>query len=236
MRLGRSVICARIIVLIAGRTLKLRTIPAAIVIAIVLFASAARAQSTSGAGASATAGANSAVGSDAGPVAGGHELEIWSGGGPSISGGFPGLGVWNAGVRYGWVLTGLHGPSFLRGRFETGVDFAPIFWVLQPGGTAYGFAIVPSVLKWDFAERRGVVPYFDLDGSVLLTSRDTPPHISRVNFTPSAAIGLHFLRHKYAWTAEFRFLHVSDAGLTDPNPGINTVEVRMGFGFFTHPK
>ena len=179
---------------------------------------------------------SAAANPDAGPQAGGHEIEIWSGGGPSIPGGTPGLGVWNAGVRYGWVLTGLHGPDFLRGRFETGVDFAPIFWVLQPGGTAYGFAVVPLVLKWDFAQRGRVVPYFDLDGSVLLTSRDTPPQISHVNFTPSAAVGLHFLRGKYTWSAELRFLHISDASLTDPNPGINTVEFRMGFGLFTHPK
>jgi len=75
------------------------------------------------------------------------------------------------------------------------------------------------VLKWDFAQRRGVVPYFDLDGSVLLTSRDTPPHISHVNFTPSAAVGLHFLQRKYTWTVEFRFLHISDSSLTNPNPG-----------------
>jgi hypothetical protein len=228
--------CTRMMVLLVGRTLKLRTIPAAIVIVTLLFVSAARAQSAPGARTGASAGASPDVGSEAGPEAGGHELEIWSGGGPSIPGGIPGLGVWNAGMRYGWVLTGLHGPSFLRGRFETGVDFAPIFWVLQPGGTAYGFAIVPSVLKWDFAPRGRVVPYFDLDGSVLLTGRDTPPHISHVNFTPSAAIGLHFLQHKYTWTAEFRFLHISDASLTDPNPGINTVELRMGFGLFTHPK
>jgi len=103
-----------------------------------LCASAARAQSTSGAsantggGAAASAAASPDAASYAGPEAGGHEIEIWSGGGPSIAGGIPGLGVWNAGIRYGWVLTELHGPSFLRGRFETGVDFAPIFWVLQP--------------------------------------------------------------------------------------------------------
>lgn len=229
-------ICARIIVLLVGRTLKLRKVLAAVAIVTLLSVSAARAQSTSGAVTGAGAAANPDVGSEAGPTSGGHELEVWSGGGPSIAGGIPGLGVWNAGMRYGWVLTGLHGPSLLRGRFETGVDVAPIFWVFQPGGTAYGLAIVPSVLKWDFAERGGVVPYFDLDGSVLLTSRDTPPHISHVNFTPSAAFGLHFLRHKYAWTAEFRFLHISDASLTNPNPGINTVEVRMGVGLFTHSK
>jgi hypothetical protein len=197
-----------------------------------LCASAARAQSASGA----SAGTNPAVGSETGPAQGGHELEIWSGGGPSIAGGIPNLGVWNAGMRYGWVLTKPHGPSFLRGRFETGVDVAPIFWVFQPGGTAYGIAIVPSVLKWDFVTRDRVVPYFDLDGSVLLTSRDTPPHVSHVNFTPSVAMGVHFLRHKYNWSAEFRFLHISDASLTPHNPGINTVELRMGVGLFTHSK
>jgi hypothetical protein len=174
--------------------------------------------------------------SEAGPQAGGNEFEIWSGGGPSIHGGIEGLGAWNAGFRYGWVLTGLHGPGPLRGHGEYAVDAAPIFWVLQPGGNAYGVELVPMVLKWDFATRGRVVPYFDLDGGVLFTNRDTPPGISRVNFTPSGAIGAHFLLHRYFVSAEFRLLHISDAGLTNPNPGINTLEVRLGLGIFTHSK
>ena len=212
----------------------MRRILAAIVVVMLFFVCAARAQSNSGA--SAGAGTTPDVGSEAGPVKGGHEIEIWSGGGPSIVGGIPNIGVWNAGMRYGWVLTKPHGPGFLRGRFETAVDVAPIFWVFQPGGTAYGLAIVPSVLKWDFVERGHVVPYFDLDGSVLLTTRDTPPRASHLNFTPSAVFGVHFLQHKYNVSAEFRFLHISDASLTSYNPGINTFEVRMGFGVFTHSK
>lgn len=223
-------------VLLVGRTLKLRTILAALAVVMLLFVSAARAQSPSDAGAGTSAGATPDAGADAGPTKGGHEIQIWSGGGPSIAGGIQNIGVWNAGMRYGWILTGPHGPSFLRGRFETAVDVAPIFWVFQPGGTAYGIAIVPTVLKWDFVTRGRVVPYFDLDGSMLLTSRDTPPHASHFNFTPSAVVGVHILRHKYNWSAEFRFLHISDASLTNYNPGINTVEIRMGVGMFTHSK
>jgi hypothetical protein len=139
-------------------------------------------------------------------------------------------------VRYGWVLTGLHGPGPLKGHAEYAVDFAPIFWVLQPGATAYGLQIVPMVLKWDFARRGRVVPYLDLDGGVLFTNRGTPPGISRINFTPSGAIGAHFLLHKYNVSAEFRAQHVSDASLTVPNPGINTLQVRLGIGLFTHSK
>lgn len=211
-----------------------------VALAVLFSALAAGAQSApdseGGAAAGATAAANANSGIAQGPEKGGREIEVFSGGGPSVPGGVRGIGVWNAGLRYGFLISGLHGPGFLRGRFESAVDVTPFFWVFQPGGTAYGIGIVPAALKWDFAQRGSVVPYADFDGNVLLTSKDTPPHISKVNFTPSAAFGAHFLLHKYAVTAELRFLHISDAGLTDPNPGINTVEVRMGFGLFRPPK
>ena len=53
-----------------------------------------------------------------------------------------------------------------------------------------------------------------------------------MNFTPSAALGMHLLDDKYAFSVEVRYLHISNAGLSSPNPGINTVEVRVGWGKF----
>ena len=53
--------------------------------------------------------------------------------------------------------------------------------------------------------------------------------------TTSGAIGAHFLRSKYNWSVELRFMHISNAGLIEPNPGINTLQVRVGFGRFTQP-
>jgi Lipid A 3-O-deacylase (PagL) len=47
---------------------------------------------------------------------------------------------------------------------------------------------------------------------------------------------VHFLRSKYNWSAEVRYMHISNAGLTTPNPGINTIQFRIGFGRFTQPK
>ena len=38
------------------------------------------------------------------PEEGGHELQVWTGGGPSVPGGTKDTSVWNAGVRYGWIL------------------------------------------------------------------------------------------------------------------------------------
>ena len=52
-----------------------------------------------------------------------------------------------------------------------------------------------------------------------------------INFTSSAAFGLHFLG-EHAWSVDVRYMHISNAGLTSPNPGVNTVQVRLGFGKF----
>jgi hypothetical protein len=53
-----------------------------------------------------------------------------------------------------------------------------------------------------------------------------------VNFTSGAAFGTHILGNKYNWSLEIRYMHISNAGLADPNPGINTVQVRVGLGKF----
>ncbi|MGH9679472.1 MAG: acyloxyacyl hydrolase [Candidatus Acidiferrales bacterium] len=169
-----------------------------------------------------------------GPEKGGNELEIWAGGGHDSNGIITRTGMVNTGLRYGWILTELHGPSILRGQFEYAVDAVPMFLVFQPGGTAYGAGVVPLGLIWDFQRRGNVVPYIEISSGPLFTSTDVPAGASRFNFMDSMALGFHFLTKKLTWTADVRFLHVSDAGITNPNPGINTVQVRIGVGWFTH--
>jgi lipid A 3-O-deacylase len=171
----------------------------------------------------------------AGPADGGHELQIWTGGGHGLNGSTSDTGVWNVGARYGWILTAPHGPGLLRGQFEYAVDVVPVFMVVQRGGTAYGFGLNPFALKWNFTKPRKLVPYVELGGGTLFTNDNVPPGTSRVNFTSSGALGLHFPRSKCNWSAELRFMHISNASLANLNPGINTFQVRLGFGRFTHP-
>jgi hypothetical protein len=116
------------------------------------------------------------------------------------------------------------------------MDVVPLFLLTQRNGTAYGFGLNPFALKWNFATYRNVVPYVDLGGGTLFTNTQVPPGTSRVNFTTSGALGVHFLRNKYNWNAEVRFMHISNAGLATPNPGINTIQVRLGLGRFSQPK
>lgn len=170
------------------------------------------------------------------PEQGANEIQVWTAGGHSVPGGRGETGIFNAGLRYGWVLTYPHGPGFLNGRFEYAIDAVPVNVIFQPGSTAYGVGINPINLKWDFATRCRVAPYLELGGGTLFTTEKVPPRTSGVNFTPTAAFGTYFLGEKYAWSVEARYLHISNAGLGDLNPGVNTFEIRLGIGRFKKKK
>jgi hypothetical protein len=167
-----------------------------------------------------------------GPGQGGNEVQIWTGGGHSVAGGRGNTGAFNAGLRYGWILTDPHLPSFLRGRFEYAVDAVPIFFIFQPANTAYGVGFDPLGLKWNFVRRGRFSPFLELTGGVVLTDHAVPTYTNTVNFMDQAALGTHILGEKYNWSLELRYMHISNAGLANLNPGVNTVQVRLGIGRF----
>jgi lipid A 3-O-deacylase len=173
-----------------------------------------------------------AVWAQARPEDGGNEFQVWSGSGHSVPGGRSHTGVWNAGLRYGWILTRPHGPGILKGRFEYVLDATPAFVLWQKNNTAYGGGFSPLGLKWDFATRGRVAPYLELNGGTLFTNKDVPAGTNNVNFTSAAAFGVHLFGEEYAWSLEARYMHISNAGLATPNPGINTVQIRLGIGRF----
>lgn len=180
--------------------------------------------------------ASTLLSAQAAPEKGANEIEVWAGGGHSVAGGRGDTGVFNAGLRYGWVLTGPHLPSFLRGRFEYAVDAVPVFLAFQPGNTAYGAGFDPLGLKWNFQRHGRLSPYLELTGGVLFTNHDVPNGTNTVNFMDQAALGTRILGAKYNVSLELRYMHISNAGLATPNPGVNTVQVRLGIGklFWRH--
>lgn len=173
----------------------------------------------------------------AAPEKGGDEVQIWAGGGHSVSGGRGGTGVFEAGLRYGWVLTGPHLPGFLRGRFEYAVDALPVFLAFQTTNTAYGVGFDALGLKWNFQRHGRISPFVELTGGALFTNHNVPESTNTVNFMPQAALGMHILGARHNVSLELRYVHISNAGLATPNPGINTVQVRLGIGkFFSNAK
>ena len=185
----------------------------------------------------ALAGASSARaqgGAVEGPRKGGSEVQVWTSVGYSAKGGTRSTSVWNAGLRYGWILTNARGPGILRGRLEYAVDAVPLYAIFQPRGVVYGAGLNPFALKWNFDGSGRVAPYFDFGGGVLFTSANVPAGVSRINFTPGGAVGINVGHGKAHWSLELRTMHVSDAGLTTVNPGVTLVMVRAGLGWFHH--
>lgn len=167
-----------------------------------------------------------------GPEGASSEWQVWTGGGHGINGSTSDTGVWNLGLRYGIVITSPHGPGFLRGQLEYALDVVPAWVIVQKTNTAYGGGVNPFAFKWILTSPKKVKPYFEIEGGTLFTNTKVPEGTSQINFTSSGAFGVHFLRAKHNFSAEARFMHISNAGMTKPNPGINTIQVRIGFGAF----
>jgi hypothetical protein len=172
----------------------------------------------------------------AGPVAGEAEYQVFTSGGHGINGSQIDDGVFNIGGRFGLILTAAHGPGFLKGRLEYALSILPVYCVKQKTGTACGGGVDPFAFKWILSTPKKVSPYFEIGGGTLFTNEKTPPGTSQINFTTNGALGLHFLQSKHNISAEIRFEHISNAGMSKPNPGINTIQLRIGFGWFSQKK
>ncbi|HEX3586212.1 MAG TPA: acyloxyacyl hydrolase [Candidatus Angelobacter sp.] len=163
------------------------------------------------------------------------DLGIWAGSGFSVPGGTKDTHTMNAGVRLGKVLTDDHLGGFLRGNFEWSADLMPIYYIWQPvpAQNAYAAAFNPVNLKWNFTSSARAVPYLELGGGVLFSNHAVPLNTSHVNFLTHATLGFQFFNNqRRVFTAGVRYEHISNAGLTVPNPGINTVQFQVGFNWF----
>jgi lipid A 3-O-deacylase len=163
------------------------------------------------------------------------DLGIWADGGFSVPGGTKDTQIISAGGRVGKVLTGDHFGGFLRGNFEWAADLVPMYYVWQPAPAknAYGEGFNPINLKWNFTSFARIVPYLELGSGVLFTSHAVPLNTSHVNFITHATLGFQFFNNdRRAITAGILYEHISNAGLTVPNPGVNTVQFQVGLNWF----
>jgi lipid A 3-O-deacylase len=163
------------------------------------------------------------------------ERGVWAAGGFSVPGGTKDTHMLDGGVRVGKVLTDDHGGGFIRGNFEWAADFIPLYYIWQPAPAqnTYAIAFNPVNLKWNFTKTARTVPYLELGGGVLFSRHDVPFNTSHVNFLTHATLGFQFFNtERRAFTAGVRYEHISNAGLTTPNPGINTVQFQIGLNWF----
>jgi lipid A 3-O-deacylase len=136
-----------------------------------------------------------------------------------------------ASLSYGQMLGPvMGGDRWYRGNWELRAELF--------GGTQYSpsedwiFGLTPH-LRYDFATGSRWIPFVDGGAGVTATGIGRPDLSSTFEFNVQGGTGVHwFMRDNWAVTAEARYFHVSDAGTTRPNHGLNGVMGMIGLTWF----
>jgi opacity protein-like surface antigen len=106
-----------------------------------------------------------------------------------------------------------------------------LLWQHEPrSGVASGLTLLAH---YEFKRRGRLVPFAELGVGFLLVDFDLDRQDDGLNFTPQIGVGLHwFVSKRAALTGAWRFHHISNAGLRDPNHGVNDSLVSFGITYF----
>jgi Lipid A 3-O-deacylase (PagL) len=99
----------------------------------------------------------------------------------------------------------------------------------HPGGVLLGDTLL---FRFDFKPIRKVVPMFDAGIGALHTTLDTraPEITGHTQFLSQGGVGLqYFFKPRRAIVFEYRYFHMSNAGLEQPNHGFNGSMLSIGY-------
>jgi hypothetical protein len=136
-----------------------------------------------------------------------------------------------ASVAYGRMLGGVQGKDrWYQGNFELlgellgGSQYSPeADWIV---------GLSPH-LRYHFATGTRLVPFVDAGAGVTGTGIHLPDLSTKFEFNTQAGGGADwFFRDDVALTVQARFVHISNAGIDQPNHGVNTVVGILGVTWF----
>lgn len=134
-------------------------------------------------------------------------------------------------ISYGHMLGDLQAAGhWYRGNWEARVE-------LIGGGqfepeTCWVIGLAPH-LRYNFATGTRWVPFVDAGGGVTLTNIRKPDLGGTLEFNLQAGAGVNwFIKDNLAISFEGRYLHISCAGLHNPNNGVNSLGILLGASWF----
>jgi hypothetical protein len=139
-----------------------------------------------------------------------------------------------------FVLAGFTYTYLCKLRESTSIGYTagafPAAVLLQPDNHAvYGFAIAPIGLTAEFARRHRVHPFVEGLGGVIASTEPIPQNglnATGLNFFFDLGGGMRWRAgRRSALTIGYKFLHISNAGTTSFNPGVDNNVVYMGYAF-----
>jgi hypothetical protein len=137
-------------------------------------------------------------------------------------------------LSYGHMLGHVMGEGhWYRGNFEGRLE---LFGGAQfrPDVDADGWLVgLTPHLRYNFATGTRWIPFLDGGAGVTATGIGQPDLSGTFEFNLQASTGVRwFLRDDFALTGEVRYMHLSCAGIHQPNLGINNVGFFVGVTWF----
>ena len=133
-------------------------------------------------------------------------------------------------ARFGWVFNGVEGHGWYRGNPELVVEFWGGRQVRPTGRTVYGLT---PLLRYNFATGSRWVPFVNGGVGIANTSIRDRDLSTGFEFNVQVGAGTHyFLREATALTVQYRWFHLSNAGIKAPNNGTNTQLFFAGLTWF----
>lgn len=166
-------------------------------------------------------------------------------------------GPWNFGFHFGYAVEnaiprnvshinlliaqpqlGLIIRDFQSGpvrRFEI-LDEGILGNSVHPGGHLLGNSLL---FRFDGKPYTRIMPFLDVGAGVLHTTLDrrAPELSGHLEFLPQAGLGVqYFFRPQRALVFEYRYVHMSNAGIEPPNHGFNASMLTIGFRWLRRPR
>jgi lipid A 3-O-deacylase len=133
--------------------------------------------------------------------------------------------------RWGVGITDQLGDrSWYRGNFELLLE-GTFLYIFEPKhGIAGGLA---PVFRYNFLTGTRIIPFLQVGAGVIALDADLARQADGLNFIVQSGLGLHFfVSQSTALTGEWRFHHISNAGIHNRNAGINSSLFMLGVTFF----
>ncbi len=161
-----------------------------------------------------------------------NEWGLHTGWGVSIAGGAGNRSYWMLVGRWGYILIDELGNGPLRGNLQYGIEVIPVL-VMSQSSTIYAAGFSPLQIRYNFIAIRRLVPYVEIGGCILGSAEPLPENTSRLNFLTHGGVGLQLLHHQSrTFQIGMRYQHISNAGIAERNPGINSLYFFTGLSWW----
>jgi opacity protein-like surface antigen len=137
--------------------------------------------------------------------------------------------------QLGIVVADFHARRLPLSRFEI-INEGVLGNSTHPGGRLTGYVLL---FRLDGKPRGRTIPFFDFGAGVVNTTLNlrAPELSGSTQFNPQAGVGIqYFFRPRWAFVAEYRFLHMSNNNIQAPNLGFNANMLSLGFRWMLRPR